>query len=220
MQIGRILLLFFGVIPNAAFALSIAIADANGVPVANAVVTISTQTPHLEHEPGLIDNISIQQKNRNFAPKVSVIAVNQQVHFPNNDDVLHHVYSFSPAKMFEFALYGNDQSPGIVFDKPGLVVLGCNIHDHMRGYIYVTAAPYFGLTDDDGKLVLPTEQSAPYPQQFAIEIWHPEQISEQPVTKTVTFDSAEEQSKLQEFSLDVRPQRADTLDRFEQGDYE
>ena len=70
--------------------------------------------------------------------------------FPNNDTVSHQVYSFSAAKRFQLPLYKGEVHPPVTFDRPGLVVLGCNIHDVMVGYIYVTDAPYFGKTDREG----------------------------------------------------------------------
>ena len=77
----------------------------------------------------------------------SSVGVGTRVEFPNNDSVSHQVYSFSPAKRFQLPLYKGEIHPPVTFDQPGLVVLGCNIHDSMVGYIYVTDAPYFGTTE-------------------------------------------------------------------------
>ena len=49
--------------------------------------------------------------------------------FPNLDPIMHHVYSFSATKPFEIKLYSGDPPTGILFDKPGVATLGCNIHD-------------------------------------------------------------------------------------------
>jgi len=70
--------------------------------------------------------------------------------FPNSDTVAHQVYSFSPAKHFELPLYRGQAHPPIVLDHAGLVVVGCNIHDSMLGYIYVTDSPYFSTSDSQG----------------------------------------------------------------------
>ena len=79
------------------------------------------------------------------------------------------MYSFSPAKHFQLPLYKGEIHPPVVFDQPGLVVLGCNIHDSMVGYIYVTPAPYFGVTDASGTLLLKQVPKGDY----QIVIWSP-----------------------------------------------
>jgi plastocyanin len=96
----------------------------------------------------------MDQKDRAFVPQVLIVGVGSSVEFPNNDSVSHQVYSFSPAKRFQLPLYKGQVHPPVTFDEPGLVVLGCNIHDSMVGYIYVTAAPIFGTTDARGTVVL------------------------------------------------------------------
>jgi hypothetical protein len=79
------------------------------------------------------------------------------------------VYSFSPAKRFELPLYtGVPQA--VVFDKPGIVILGCNIHDWMVGYVYVSESPYFAKTDAEGKAVL---TDVP-PRAYVVRVWHPQ----------------------------------------------
>ena len=99
------------------------------------------------------DNV-VDQVDKQFVPKVQAVLVGTPVTFPNNDNVRHQVYSFSPAKRFELPLYAGVPAQPIVFDKPGVVVLGCNIHDWMVGYIYVSESPYFAKTGKDGKAVL------------------------------------------------------------------
>ena len=80
----------------------------------------------------------------------------------------HHVYSFSAAKTFELQLYKGDAHPPVVFDQPGLVQLACNIHDGMRAYVLVTAAPYFAGGDQPALKLAPG--------RYRIEVWHPEQV--------------------------------------------
>ena len=220
MKIARSLCILMCLASSGVSALSVTVSDSDNSPVSDAVVAIFPENPEAVGTQALTERVSVQQKNRAFAPKVSVIPVNQQVYFPNNDDVLHHVYSFSPAKTFEFALYGNNESPGINFDKAGVIVLGCNIHDQMRGYIYVTDAPYYGLSGEDGKLAFPLPNSLPYPHRYRVEIWHPEQESQEPVAETVVIENAQQFDSGLKFSLNLRERREQSLDRFEQGDYE
>jgi hypothetical protein len=96
----------------------------------------------------------MDQQILQFVPRVLVVGVGASVNFPNSDSVSHQVYSFSPAKHFQLPLYKGEVHPPVVFDQPGLVVVGCNIHDSMVGYVYVTDAPYFGTTQTDGTLEL------------------------------------------------------------------
>ena len=82
-----------------------------------------------------------------FHPFVLIVPVGAKVSFPNLDPTRHHVYSFSPAKQFELKLFARDQSRSVVFDKPGVVALGCNIHDAMTAFIVVDGQP---LDREDG----------------------------------------------------------------------
>jgi hypothetical protein len=79
------------------------------------------------------------------------------------------VYSFSGAKVFQLPLYAGRTQPPVTFDKPGLVTLGCNIHDNMLGFIYVTDSPWYGRTADDGTLLL---RELP-PGSYTLRAWHP-----------------------------------------------
>jgi hypothetical protein len=111
----------------------------------------------------------MDQRNREFVPRVLVIGVGSSVEFPNNDSVSHQVYSFSAAKRFQLPLYKGESHPPVTFDKPGLVVLGCNIHDAMVGYIYVSDAPYFAITEASGAATLNDLPAGDY----RIVVWGP-----------------------------------------------
>jgi hypothetical protein len=93
-----------------------------------------------------------------FVPRVLVIQKNQRVSFPNRDDIRHHVYSFSIPKAFEIKLYKGKEIPPVVFDTSGIVVLGCNIHDSMIGYIIIADNAFAAKTDKDGKVRLPAKK--------------------------------------------------------------
>src|SRR6516164_3574901 len=157
------------------------IVDESGRPVADAVVVAvpsdgSLRPPSRPRE-GVVDQV-----NKEFTPKVTAILVGTSVSFPNNDNVRHQVYSFSPAKRFELPLYAGEPAQPVVFDKPGVVVLGCNIHDWMVGYVYVSESPYFAKTDKDGKASL---ADLP-PRQYVVRVWHPQlEGTEEATRKTV-----------------------------------
>ena len=93
------------------------------------------------------------QKDMNFVPMLLPVQAGTRVEFPNEDDMYHNIFSFSPAKRFDLGRYRSDERPipSLLFDVPGLVVLRCDIHEHMRGLILVLATPYFVLTDPEGR---------------------------------------------------------------------
>jgi hypothetical protein len=100
---------------------------------------------------------------------VSVVTVGTEVAFPNRDSVRHHVYSFSPAKTFELKLYAGKPANPVVFDKAGIAVLGCNIHDSMVAWVVVVETPHHGVADASGSLRL---DNVP-PGNYRLRSWHP-----------------------------------------------
>lgn len=148
--------------------LTISVADRDGHGVAEVVVTA---TPSAGAPPAAADPKSsvMDQRNLAFLPRVLVVGVGTRVDFPNNDAVSHQVYSFSPAKRFQLPLYKGEFHPPVTFDQAGLVVLGCNIHDSMVGYIYVTPAPHFGTTSATGRLTFKQVPKGDY----QVAIWSP-----------------------------------------------
>jgi plastocyanin len=96
----------------------------------------------------------VDQINKQFAAQVSVVETGTAVIFPNKDNIRHHVYSFSSAKPFELKLYSGKPSNPVVFDRPGIVTLGCNIHDQMLGYIVVVDTSWHAVADVRGVVVL------------------------------------------------------------------
>ena len=156
-----------GVTACSAGELRASVLDRLGHGVGDAVVTVAAvgaQPAAAVQATAVMD-----QRNLEFLPRVLVVAVGTSVEFPNNDTVSHQVYSFSGAKRFQLPLYKGERHPPVVFGQEGLVVLGCNIHDAMAGYIYVTAAPYFGTTSASGDLELPNLPAGDY----RLTVWSP-----------------------------------------------
>ncbi|HET8773698.1 MAG TPA: methylamine utilization protein [Thermoanaerobaculia bacterium] len=121
----------------------------------------------------------MDQKNRTFVPHVLPVQVGTAVEFPNSDDVRHQVYSFSEAKKFQLPLYTGTPASPIVFDKAGVVSLGCNIHDRMNAYIVVVDTPYFAVTGRDGRVTLPGLGAG----RYVVRLWHPDLAADpQPLT--------------------------------------
>jgi plastocyanin len=111
----------------------------------------------------------IDQRQMKFVPNILVIQTGTGVDFPNSDQIEHQVYSFSTPKPFKLSLYAGHKYPPIVFDRAGLVVVGCNIHDQMIGYIYVTDSPYFGRSDESGQWSAHDLPAGNY----LLTAWHP-----------------------------------------------
>ncbi|MEP6939589.1 MAG: methylamine utilization protein [Rudaea sp.] len=127
----------------------------------------------------------IDPRGLSFVGQVVAVRTGTSVRFPNSDNVRHHVYSFSPAKTFELKLYSGDHASSVVFDKPGGVALGCNIHDWMLGYLYVVDTPYFAKTDRDGVVTLKGLPDGDY----ELRIWHPRlQAANEYLSERVTLD--------------------------------
>jgi plastocyanin len=155
--------------------ISVMVVDRDGHGVGEAVVTVAPAspngmpaTPNAGSSPTLKSAV-MDQRNLAFLPRVLVVGVGTSVEFPNNDSVSHQVYSFSAAKRFQLPLYKGEGHPPVTFDRPGLVVLGCNIHDGMVGYIYVTDAPYFAKTEVAGSVQLKALPVGDY----RIIVWSP-----------------------------------------------
>jgi plastocyanin len=142
--------------------------DASGTPVPDAVAYVEPLDHPAQVTPPA-DPVAIIQKDQTFVPYVTPIAVGTRVVFPNKDNVQHHVYSVSPAKKFEIPLYIGESTATILFDKPGPVTLGCNIHDWMVAYILVLDTPFFAKTAKDGSAAL----SGLPPGRYRLEVWHP-----------------------------------------------
>ena len=185
--------------------------DQQGQPVADAVVVAVPADGGVRLPARSRDGV-VDQVDKEFTPKVTAVLVGTPVTFPNNDNVRHQVYSFSPAKRFELPLYAGVPAQPVVFDKPGIVVLGCNIHDWMIGYIYVSESPYFAKTGADGKALL---AELP-PRAYVVRIWHPQlDVAEETTRKTVDASRARRAEVAWTVKLkpEVKVRRAPTAER-------
>jgi len=113
-----------------------------------AVVYLDGAFPNLASLP----TKQVAQKDLTFVPALLPVPAGTKVEFPNLDDTYHNIFSYSPAKRFDLGRYRAEERPipTQIFDKPGLVTLRCDIHEHMRGLILVLNTPYFVMTDTDG----------------------------------------------------------------------
>jgi hypothetical protein len=103
-----------------------------------------------------------------------ILPAGSSVEFPNQDNTQHHVYSFSPAKTFNLELYADKPEAPVVFDQPGIVELGCNIHDHMQAFIVVADSRAIGQTNEQGEVTIALDfGDTQVPGSLSLNIWHP-----------------------------------------------
>lgn len=154
--------------PAFAGPVAVEVRDAEGAPVEGAVVALEggpAGTPAAAAGAPVV----MDQVNEQFSPEVLVVPKGGGVLFKNSDSTRHHIYSFSAPKRFELQLAPGEQSPPVPFEEAGVVALGCNIHDHMRAHLYVTAAPYVARTGKDGVALLNDVPAG----GWKVKAWHP-----------------------------------------------
>lgn len=201
-------------LPSYGAELRISLQDAEtGLPLEDAVVEVLLPIGR-QAEFSASADYSVDQVEKEFVATVTVITVGSRVTFPNSDDILHHVYSFSPAKVFELPLYGNGQTIKFAeeFEQPGVVEIGCNIHDWMLGYIYVAQTRLAVKTDATGQALLSDVPAGDY----SVRIWHP-RVSEDSaeLTQNILFDDAQASNLRMALTLDrdSRLRRAPNVSR-------
>jgi plastocyanin len=155
--------------------------------------------------------VAIEQRGREFIPWMTVVQTGTSVEFPNNDTIRHHVYSFSDPKRFEIKLYAGKPGQPIVFDRPGRVDIGCNIHDWMEAHVLVVDTPYFARTGADGRATVVGVPAG----RYRLRLWHPLQKAASPADE---IDVGEAPARLA-LVLDARartpkPHTEDDPDRY------
>lgn len=133
--------------------------------------------------------VVIDQRNLAFSPQVLAIRVGTTVEFPNNDKVFHNVFSWRDGKKFDLGMYPKGAVKRIVFDRPGLARLFCNIHPNMAAYIMAVDSPYFAVSNEKGTFVL----TGVPPGTYTYHAWRP---GGQPLTGSIVVDG--------DNSLDIR----------------
>ncbi|MEO6568445.1 MAG: methylamine utilization protein, partial [Opitutaceae bacterium] len=166
-------------------------------PVSDAVASLVP----LDRTPDLVppgEPVVVTQDREEFQPYVTAILVGTRVSFPNRDKVQHHVYSQSKVKQFEIPLYRGEAKEPVIFDRPGVVTLGCNIHDWMSAYIVVLATPHFAKSGEDGLVPLATLPAG----RYRLEVWHPR--APQIVTREIVIS---DDPATQVIAVTLRPDR-------------
>ncbi len=210
--VGRALILASLLADVQAGELAVYVKNKNGQPVKDAVVFAKTLVGSRTNSSASTEKprmTTIAQTNKQFVPYVSAVQIGTAVAFPNKDDILHNVYSFSKAKKFQLPLYKDQAPEPVVFDKPGVVILGCNIHDWMVAYVYVLDTPYFAKTDSSGRAEL---KDLPL-GEYRVQVRHPRKRkrgSSPALRILVGLDDARQQSRfIIALKPEWRPQQAE-----------
>ena len=146
--------------------LRVVFSDSDGNPIYDAVIEIVAPDIPIPQDwdyYGMMD-----QKDKEFMDNVVTVVAGSYVSFPNSDDIQHHVYSFSDAKNFELPLYSGNEAEPIHFDIPGVAVVGCNIHDWMLGYIYVSESHLVAKSNAEGVAEISNLEAGDY----TFKVWH------------------------------------------------
>ena len=181
--------------------LQVSVTDRDDQPVDEVLLYAVPKNP-VQRELKPVPTAVMAQADRQFSPGILVVETGTPVEFPNLDSVSHHVYSFSDAKSFELPLYKGSKHPPITFDTPGVVVLGCNIHDSMLGYVVVLDTPHFALTNLSGLAELDGLADG----EYAIHVWTP-RLREQRLPRSISIglNNTEEQHVAFQFDEKLFP---------------
>jgi plastocyanin len=152
-----------------AASVDVAIVSNDGRPAAEAVVSLEPTDGRAPAASNLPAEAVIDQRNQMFVPLMVLIRRGGHVVFANNDVTMHQVYSFSPIKQFEYEIRQGEKSPPVVFDKPGVAAIGCNIHDNMVAFVYVADTPWVATTDAQGHAKIANVPDGAY----RVSVWHP-----------------------------------------------
>jgi len=190
------------------------VSSAQGVAIADAVVSVTPRdaTAAAVHEPP--QTRTIDQKDETFIPYVEIFRPGDSVVFRNSDQTRHHVYSFAPARQFEFVLVSGQSSAPLRLDHAGVVAAGCNIHDHMITYLYIGEATWMTRTGVGGRATF----AALAPGDYDVSVWHPRlRPGQAAMQQALHVNDASEHKELA-FTLSLLPDSRVPADR-ERADY-
>lgn len=122
----------------------------------------------------------IEQRGREFLPRLTAVSVGSTIAFPNFDTVFHNVFSTSPATPFDLGLYRAGEAREVTFNKEGILRIGCNLHANMQAFVAVVSAPHYTVTDASGGF----EFRRLPPGKYKLSAWN--ERSKEPLVKEIT----------------------------------
>jgi plastocyanin len=155
-------------------------------PAANATPVSSSPTPQDSNRRRLV------QRNKSFEPHVLVVPVGSAVEFPNRDPFFHNVFSLFEGKRFDLGLYEAGTTRDVVFDKPGISYIFCNIHSEMSAVVIAVNTPYYGISDRRGRVAIPHVPAG----RYTLRIWYEETLPEELNNLTREVTVSEQASSL------------------------
>jgi plastocyanin len=193
--------------------LTVSLDDGRGGLVADAVVTVEgsdtpARTTKSVRQPAYR---TIDQKNLAFVPYLEILRPGDSVVFRNSDRTRHHVYSFSPVRQFEFVLAPGESSQPQRLDKSGIVAVGCNIHDQMIAYLYISDAQWIARSAVDGRLRFHDLPAGAY----RIHVWHPRMRPGKSEVRSITLAAAD--SRTLNVPMSLLPDATHHFDRERSG---
>lgn len=188
--------------------LDVFVGAARDAPVADAVIALRPRDASAPPPAAAPAAKTIDQKNETFLPYVEVFRPGDSVVFRNSDQTRHHVYSFAPARQFEFVLTPGQSSAPLRLENTGAIAVGCNIHDHMITYLYVSDAPWTARSGSDGH----ARVAALPPGEYDVSVWHP-QLRPGQAPPSQPLHLAADTSASLSFSLSLLPDPRRSADR-------
>lgn len=173
-----------------AASISVSVTAVDGTPVHDAIVVAEPVAAPAAATKAAPATAVVDQRGKEFHPWVSAVLVGTRVIFDNHDDITHHVYSFSTPKRFSFRLQAGQQHAPLIFDKPGVVIVGCNIHDWMVAYIYVSDSPYFARTDTRGRARIDHLPAG----KWRVVLWHPGIVDGSAYTQSIAVNGSDDRA--------------------------
>jgi plastocyanin len=111
---------------------------------------------------------TMAMRRKTFEPRVVVIPVGGTVSFPNEDPILHNVFSVTKSNPFDLQLYKRPKSASWTFQNPGIVKVYCNIHPQMSAVVVVLDNPYYATASEDGSFELADLAAG----RYSVHAWH------------------------------------------------
>lgn len=159
----------------------------DGKPLTGAFGLVTLEPASGKWKPRTPKRHVMEQRGREFSPRVMAISVGSTVAFPNFDNIFHNVFSTSPQGAFDLGIYKSGEAREFKFEKEGIIRLGCNLHANMSAHLVVVTAPAYVVTDENGAFKF----NRLAPGKYKLKAWS--EKSKQPITQDVTIKTGANQ---------------------------
>jgi len=143
--------------------------------------------------------LQLVQRHKTFEPHLLVVQAGSMVQFPNDDPFFHNVFSLFEGKRFDLGLYEAGTTRSVLFDKPGICYLFCNIHPEMSAVVVVLTTPYFAVSDRAGEIGV----SNILPGSYELHVWNERSLPKDLDGLTRRLSVSESTPMLEAISLSV-----------------